>query len=71
MGKALDNAGLAPAQIGYLNLHGTATVHNDAMEALAVHSLFGAGLPCSSSKPMTGHTLGAAGALEAAFCWLA
>lgn len=70
MGKALDNAGLAPEQIDYLNLHGTATVHNDAMESLAVHNLFGATLPCSSSKPMTGHTLGAAGALEAAFCWL-
>jgi 3-oxoacyl-[acyl-carrier-protein] synthase I len=40
------------------------------MESLAVDTLFGAGLPCSSSKPMTGHTLGAAGALEAAFCWL-
>lgn len=70
MAKALDNAGLAPAQIDYLNLHGTATVHNDAMESLAVSALFGASLPCSSSKPMTGHTLGAAGALEAAFCWL-
>ncbi|MDH0649613.1 beta-ketoacyl-[acyl-carrier-protein] synthase family protein [Pseudomonas sp. GD03858] len=70
MGKALDNAGLAPTQIDYLNLHGTATPHNDAMESLAVHSLFGSTLPCSSSKPMTGHTLGAAGALEAAFCWL-
>ncbi len=70
MGKALDNAGLVPAQIDYLNLHGTATVHNDAMESLAVHRLFGATLPCSSSKPLTGHTLGAAGALEAAFCWL-
>ncbi|MNO30035.1 3-oxoacyl-[acyl-carrier-protein] synthase 2 [compost metagenome] len=70
MGKALDNAGLRPAQIDYLNLHGTATAHNDAMESLAVHTLFGAELPCSSSKPMTGHTLGAAGALEAAFCWL-
>jgi len=70
MAKALDNAGLTPAQIGYLNLHGTATAHNDAMESHAVHRLFGAGLPCSSSKPMTGHTLGAAGALEAAFCWL-
>jgi len=70
MVKALDNAGLAPAQIDYLNLHGTATLHNDAMESLAVHRLFGASLACSSSKPMTGHTLGAAGALEAAFCWL-
>lgn len=70
MGKALDNAGLEPAHIHYLNLHGTATPHNDAMESLAVDTLFGAGLPCSSSKPMTGHTLGAAGALEAAFCWL-
>lgn len=70
MGKALDNAGLAPTQIGYLNLHGTATAHNDAMESLAVQGLFGSTLPCSSSKPMTGHTLGAAGALEAAFCWL-
>ncbi|MCP8635655.1 beta-ketoacyl-[acyl-carrier-protein] synthase family protein [Pseudomonas mosselii] len=71
MAKALDNAGLAAAQIDYLNLHGTATQHNDAMESLAVHALFGAGTACSSSKPMTGHTLGAAGALEAAFCWLA
>jgi len=70
MGKALDNARLEPAQIDYLNLHGTATEHNDAMECRAVHNLFGAQLPCSSSKPMTGHTLGAAGALEAAFCWL-
>lgn len=70
MRKALDNAGLTPGQVDYLNLHGTATMHNDAMECLAVHSLFGSHLPCSSSKPMTGHTLGAAGALEAAFCWL-
>ncbi|PSS56730.1 beta-ketoacyl-[acyl-carrier-protein] synthase family protein [Pseudomonas sp. BBP2017] len=70
MAKALDNAGLQPAQINYLNLHGTATQHNDAMESQAVHTLFGSQLACSSSKPMTGHTLGAAGALEAAFCWL-
>jgi len=70
MRKALDNAGLQPAQIDYLNLHGTATRHNDAMESLAVYELFGSQLACSSSKPMTGHTLGAAGALEAAFCWL-
>ncbi|MFK0313141.1 beta-ketoacyl-[acyl-carrier-protein] synthase family protein [Pseudomonas sp. NPDC090233] len=70
MAKALDNAGLTAAHIGYLNLHGTATAHNDAMESQAVHHLFTGGVPCSSSKPMSGHTLGAAGALEAAFCWL-
>ncbi|NWN49819.1 beta-ketoacyl-[acyl-carrier-protein] synthase family protein [Pseudomonas sp. MAFF 301514] len=70
MRKALASAKLQPGQIGYLNLHGTATQHNDAMESLAVASLFPHGVPCSSTKPMSGHTLGAAGALEAAFCWL-
>ncbi|WP_160105262.1 beta-ketoacyl-[acyl-carrier-protein] synthase family protein [Pseudomonas izuensis] len=70
MHKALNRAGLQPQQISYLNLHGTATQHNDAMESRAVAALFPAGVPCSSTKPMTGHTLGAAGALEAAFCWL-
>ncbi|AFY17569.1 beta-ketoacyl-[acyl-carrier-protein] synthase family protein [Pseudomonas sp. UW4] len=70
MRKALSRANLQPEHIAYLNLHGTATQHNDAMESLAVATLFPAGVPCSSSKPMTGHTLGAAGALEAAFCWL-
>ncbi|MFL1526948.1 beta-ketoacyl-[acyl-carrier-protein] synthase family protein [Pseudomonas sp. O230] len=70
MRKALSRAHLQPEQIAYLNLHGTATQHNDAMESLAVSALFPAGVPCSSTKPMTGHTLGAAGALEAAFCWL-
>ena len=70
MRKALSRANLQAEQIAYLNLHGTATQHNDAMESLAVATLFPAGVPCSSSKPMTGHTLGAAGALEAAFCWL-
>lgn len=70
MRKALASAKLAPEQIGYLNLHGTATHHNDAMESLAVASLFPEGVACSSTKPMSGHTLGAAGALEAAFCWL-
>ncbi len=70
MRKALSRANLQPAQIAYLNLHGTATQHNDAMESLAVATLFPQGVPCSSTKPMTGHTLGAAGALEAAFCWL-
>ncbi|WP_434579541.1 beta-ketoacyl-[acyl-carrier-protein] synthase family protein [Pseudomonas sp. Z5-35] len=70
MEKALRCAGLDASQIDYLNLHGTATQHNDAMESHAVAGLFPAGVPCSSTKPMTGHTLGAAGALEAAFCWL-
>ncbi|MGE8185694.1 beta-ketoacyl-[acyl-carrier-protein] synthase II, partial [Pseudomonas mandelii] len=70
MSKALNRAKVQPEQIGYLNLHGTATQHNDAMESLAVSALFPHGVPCSSTKPMTGHTLGAAGALEAAFCWL-
>lgn len=70
MRKALTSAKLEPEHIGYLNLHGTATQHNDAMESLAVASLFPQGVACSSTKPMSGHTLGAAGALEAAFCWL-
>ncbi|MDY7550765.1 beta-ketoacyl-[acyl-carrier-protein] synthase family protein [Pseudomonas veronii] len=70
MRKALASARLKPEQIGYLNLHGTATQHNDAMESLAVANLFPDGVACSSTKPMSGHTLGAAGALEAAFCWL-
>ncbi|AGA88178.1 beta-ketoacyl-[acyl-carrier-protein] synthase family protein [Stutzerimonas stutzeri] len=71
MRQALATAGCTPEEIDYLNLHGTATAHNDAMESLAVATLFPQGVACSSSKPLTGHTLGAAGALEAAFCWLA
>ncbi|MFK3790014.1 MULTISPECIES: beta-ketoacyl-[acyl-carrier-protein] synthase family protein [Pseudomonas] len=71
MELALRSARLQARQIAYLNLHGTATQHNDAMESLAVAGLFPEGVPCSSTKPMSGHTLGAAGALEAAFCWLA
>lgn len=70
MQKALSRAQLQAAHISYLNLHGTATQHNDGMESLAVATLFPDGVACSSTKPMTGHTLGAAGALEAAFCWL-
>jgi len=70
MRKALANAETPAQSIGYLNLHGTATAHNDAMESRAVEAVFPNGVPCSSSKPLTGHTLGAAGALEAAFCWL-
>jgi 3-oxoacyl-[acyl-carrier-protein] synthase I len=70
MQAALADAALAPEEIAYLNLHGTGTPLNDAMESVAVAALFGAELPCSSTKPLVGHTLGAAGALEAAFCWL-
>jgi 3-oxoacyl-[acyl-carrier-protein] synthase-1 len=71
MRAALADADLAPEQIHYVNLHGTGTEHNDAMESLAMAALFPRGVPCSSTKSLTGHTLGAAGALEAAFCWLA
>lgn len=70
MQAALTNAGLAPSDIAYVNLHGTATPLNDAMESIAVNRLFGSHTPCSSTKSLTGHTLGAAGATEAGFCWL-
>lgn len=70
MSAALGQAGLQPADIAYVNLHGTATPLNDVMEGLAVHALFGSDLACSSTKAMTGHMLGAAGACEAAFLWL-
>ena len=71
MEAALRSANLQPGDIGYINLHGTATPANDAAEGLAVASLFGRGVPCSSTKGATGHTLGAAGAVEAVFCALA
>lgn len=71
MRAALDMAGAGASGIDYLNLHGTATRQNDAMEALAVSQVFGSTLRCSSTKALTGHTLGACGALEAGFCWLA
>jgi len=70
MRNALKDAGLSAEQIDYLNLHGTATEHNDAMESKAVHAELGPNVKVSSTKSLTGHTLGAAGALEAAFCWL-
>ena len=70
MQMALAQAGLTPAQVGYVNLHGTATRLNDAMESQAVHRLFGAEVPCSSTKPLTGHALGAAGCIEAALACL-
>jgi 3-oxoacyl-[acyl-carrier-protein] synthase-1 len=70
MRLALRRAQLTPKDIGYLNLHGTATPQNDAMESRAVDAVLGLEVPSSSTKPLTGHTLGAAGALEAALCWL-
>jgi 3-oxoacyl-[acyl-carrier-protein] synthase-1 len=71
MQGALDSAGLAPGDIDYINLHGTATRTNDAAEDRAVHDLFGAGTPCSSTKGATGHLLGAAGITEAIVALLA
>jgi 3-oxoacyl-[acyl-carrier-protein] synthase-1 len=70
MRGALADAGLAPERIAYLNLHGTGTPQNDAMESAAVARVLGGGVPCSSTKPLVGHTLGAAGAIDAAFRWL-
>jgi 3-oxoacyl-[acyl-carrier-protein] synthase-1 len=67
---ALARAGVAAADIGYLNLHGTATPKNDEMESRVIERVFGSATPCSSTKPLVGHTLGAAGALEVGFCWL-
>jgi 3-oxoacyl-[acyl-carrier-protein] synthase-1 len=61
---------LPPEKLSYINLHGTATPANDAAEDAAVSSLFGATVPCSSTKGWTGHTLGAAGIVEAALCLL-
>lgn len=68
--EALKEAGLSPKELCYLNMHGTATIKNDSMEARAVYRVFPEGIPSSSTKPLTGHTLGASGAIEAAFCWL-
>ena len=68
MATALSQTDLDAADIGYINAHGTGTQLNDAMEAKAIKNLFGHDVAVSSTKPMTGHCLGAAGALEAAIC---
>jgi len=65
MRAALAAAGLGADAIDYVNLHGTGTRTNDAMEDRAVHHVFGAKVPCSSTKGWTGHALGASGAVEA------
>lgn len=67
--NALHCAQLPANAIGWINLHGTGTVHNDQMESLAVAHVFGTDTPCTTTKPYTGHTLGAAGAVEAAILW--
>ena len=72
--RALESAGLATSDVGYINLHGTGTKFNDSMEAKAVAAVFeeqGVKVPLSTTKPVTGHTLGASAALEAAICWKA
>lgn len=74
MQMALRNAGLKPEQIGYVNAHGTSTYYNDKLETHAVRHVFGDyayKCPMSSIKSMIGHTLGAAGAIEAVVCLLA
>jgi len=72
MEQALAEARLTPEEIGYINAHGTSTPANDRVEAMAIHRVFGSRrVPVSSSKSMLGHTLGAAGAIEAAVTVLA
>jgi 3-oxoacyl-[acyl-carrier-protein] synthase-1 len=71
MTRALRKAQIGASEIDYINLHGTATKANDFAEDLAVHRVFGATTPCSSTKGWTGHALGAAGISEAIICCLA
>jgi len=70
MEQALQSARLSPQGVDYVNAHGTATAFNDAAEGKAIAELFGR-VPVSSTKSMMGHSLGAAGAIEAVFCLLA
>jgi 3-oxoacyl-[acyl-carrier-protein] synthase-1 len=70
MRLALERADIAPLQIDYINLHGTGTIANDIAESRAVCAVFGTATPCSSTKGWTGHTLGAAGMVEAAISLL-
>jgi 3-oxoacyl-[acyl-carrier-protein] synthase II len=74
MQRALNDAGIQPEQIGYINAHGTSTPYNDKFETLAIKKVFGEhakNIPVSSTKSMTGHALGAAGGLEAVFSVMA
>lgn len=71
MRRALRSAGLEPGAVQYINAHGTATAFNDATEGLAIKNVFGSNTAVSSTKSMMGHSLGAAGAIEAVFTMLA
>jgi 3-oxoacyl-[acyl-carrier-protein] synthase-1 len=71
MRQALAAADMPPCAVDYINLHGTGTRANDAMEDIAVATVFGDAVPCSSTKGWTGHTLGAAGVVEAVIASLA
>lgn len=70
--RAMERAGVRAEDVGYINMHGTGTKFNDSMEAKAIDAVFGEKkVPVSTTKAITGHTLGAAAALEAAICWKA
>lgn len=70
MQQALSEAGLDIKDINYINMHGTGTEANDVMEGIAINNLFGDSILCASTKQLTGHTLGASGAIEIALSWL-
>lgn len=70
MQSALKDANLTPKDIDFINMHGTGTTANDAMESLAINTVFGENILCASTKPLTGHTLGAAGAISMGLSWL-
>lgn len=70
MQNALADAQLKPIDIDFINMHGTGTGANDAMESLAINKVFGDNVLCASTKPLTGHTLGAAGAISMGLSWL-
>ncbi len=70
MRNAIADANITITDIDYINLHGTGTIANDAMESKAVYTIFGSTPLCASTKPLTGHCLGAAGACSVALSWL-
>ncbi len=69
MRRAIERAKISASEINYINLHGTGTIANDKMEIKAVKRIFGEQVVAESTKDLTGHCLGAAGAVEAALCW--